>query len=663
MKDLGDFVLIAGANGCGKTTVLDALRLVKSLYVKDEWQRWFGEMAVNLQRPSELRTVFRRADKPARIAASVEVGEEELRFVADHSINIFQTILMNERGESAQPVTGEAPLLPPSLDPAELTRVKERADELAADLMREIEASGGAIAVDVSLQADPPRIDPLQSLLATVFFACFRPDVLGELEFQTSRRIYVRENVGSVNLRIADRAEQRRSRLLYDVENRYRDIKSQLLEEYVAAMLRREKPEEGPLQASLRELFDTFFPGKQFKGIQVAEDGSISFPVELTTGEMHDIDELSSGEKEIVYGYLGLRTATPIRSVILIDEPELHLNPALVQGLPDFYERNLARALDAQVWIVTHSDAILRQGVRSPNMSVYHMARPQGDGGNQVLRIDSQDAVESAVIDLVGNLAAYRPHAKIVLVEGSGPTAFDVDVIKRLFPELTERANFIASGSRSETVRIAARLQEVVKGAGLAGRVVTITDRDLVRRHKDSSVRTWPVYEIENFLLEPPLLRATLVALLRHDPVGSDEQTLRALRDAADGLVERLALVEVQELMNEEFRQSMDIGGSPGTAAQDLTSSSTSSQARVAAIDVSEARVAGLLDQARERLRDAIQADSFLSDFPGERLLLAFAGSFGLDGEIFRNACLDQAQHMRLRPTELERVLTETLES
>ena len=661
LEDLGDFVMIAGANGCGKTTVLDAVRLLKSAYVQDEYKRWFSEFSVNAERPTNIASLFRDPTVPAQIQARVELDPDELGFIRDRAESIFLTLLLNERRDYSEAITGDPPLLPPAVDPQQIEAIRARAAEMAKELLEEVDGSGGSVNVEVTLRSEPPSIEPSRSLLATAFFSCFRPDTLGEFEFHTSRRIYHRETVGSVNLRIADRSEQRRSRLLYDLENKYKNIKTQLIEEYVAAILQRLDPEDQPLQTSLKELFDTFFPGKQFLGIDVADDGTVSFPVELETGEVHDIDELSSGEKEIVYGYLWLRTGTPVRSVILVDEPELHLNPALVQGLPDFYNRHLAKALGAQVWIVTHSDAILRQGVRTADMAVFHMARPEGSGQNQAVRIDSQDAVEAAVLDLIGDLAAYRPHAKIVLVEGSGPTGFDVDVIRRLFPDYAERANFIAAGSRSQTVRIASRLQEIVEGAGLAGRVVAITDRDMASQEEDSRTATWPVYEIENFLLVPSLLRTTLNALTRTDPLGTDDAVVAHLKTVAEGLLNRLALIQTQDVLNRELREAVNVGGSPDTAIDDLVQSTAASINRMALVDGSEARISRLLEERRENLRRAIESNEFLTEFPGERLLFGFAGSFSLDGDVFRNACLDQAQHMNLRPPALEATLKEVL--
>ena len=86
------------------------------------------------------------------------------------------------------------------------------------------------------------------------------------------------------------------------------------------------------LSETLQELFKIFFPGKEFLGPIPTDDGNLSFPVKIEGGATHDINDLSSGEKEVLFGYLRLRNSAPKHSVILLDEPELHLNPALIRG-------------------------------------------------------------------------------------------------------------------------------------------------------------------------------------------------------------------------------------------------------------------------------------------------------------------------------------------
>ena len=61
ISNLRDFVLIAGPNGCGKTAVFDAMRLLKSVYgghQANEWMQWFGEFQINLNLPSRFRLIF-----------------------------------------------------------------------------------------------------------------------------------------------------------------------------------------------------------------------------------------------------------------------------------------------------------------------------------------------------------------------------------------------------------------------------------------------------------------------------------------------------------------------------------------------------------------------------------------------------------------------------
>ena len=171
----------------------------------------------------------------------------------------------------------------------------------------------------------------------------------------------------------------------------------------------------------------------------------------------------------------------------------------------------------------------------------------------------------------------------------------------------------------------------------------------------------WPVYEIENFLLSPGVLRSSLAVMLRNDPYTADKDVLDDLREVARRLAPQLAIAEVQYALNGEVFGAIRIAGDPKSPSQTLTLSAAASLARVSALNLSKGRIDGLIDDACSRMLSVIETEHFLSRFPGDRLLREFAGIHGLSGEHFRNACLDSAQRTGVRPAKMESTLLAAL--
>ena len=74
------------------------------------------------------------------------------------------------------------------------------------------------------------------------------------------------------------------------------------------------------------------------------------------SGDKFDINELSSGEKQLFLRTLAIRMLNPENSIILIDEPELSLHPKWQQRIVDVY-RKIGE--NNQIIIATHSPHIL----------------------------------------------------------------------------------------------------------------------------------------------------------------------------------------------------------------------------------------------------------------------------------------------------------------
>lgn len=278
VADLPDFIIIAGPNGCGKTTVLDALRLLKSAYVPDEWKRWLQEFGINPERPNNFGTLFRDPKVPVSISATIEVSESERAFLSDRAINIAAGLRLNESADRNKvSINGDPPLA--KVTASDKTPEVETAEDqaLAKQIRDALRASPSFLAA-IEL-VSTPRINITPSPVAAAAFACFNPDHLGEIEFHSSRRLYSRESISTVNLNISARTEERKNRFLYDLENKYKNIKSQLSEEYISYVLQKKDPADAPLQKSIKALFNTFFPGKSFLGVTLGENNSLAFPV------------------------------------------------------------------------------------------------------------------------------------------------------------------------------------------------------------------------------------------------------------------------------------------------------------------------------------------------------------------------------------------------
>jgi predicted ATPase len=105
IDDLPSFVVIAGQNGCGKSCVLDAIRLLKSVYggyAANEYQQWFGEFAINFQNKQDLGKLFRDPSRSIEIEATISFAESEIEYIRLNAEALVQPIAWQE--VTGQPV-------------------------------------------------------------------------------------------------------------------------------------------------------------------------------------------------------------------------------------------------------------------------------------------------------------------------------------------------------------------------------------------------------------------------------------------------------------------------------------------------------------------------------------------------------------------------------
>ena len=644
IHDAGSAVVIAGPNGSGKTCVLDSIRLFKSAYgsyAQSELDLWSNEFQLSWRGvPGDFRGLLRNRSAEMRIAAQVEISERERSYLLGNGQwmtlelawkQLFPTV-QTRRGRLAGVATAE------HLEKTQ--HVQSYAAKLQQKLTEELKWRSAQGVLTVRSTGQATRQD---SLALQLLFGFFIPDYIGIIDYHGSHRKYEREQLRHIALQESDEEEKVKAGALYNYETKYANLKSAMAGEYVRELLERDASgkktgKAKPLSATLQELFQMFLPDKTFKGPQAVEGGEVAFRVWVDDTTYHDINELSSGEKEILFAYLRARTLSPRQSVLLIDEPELHLNPGLVQGLPQFYEKHIGRDLDNQIWLVTHSDRFLREALETAGMSVYHMQHASAvrEGSNQLQVIDTKASIQALFIDLVGDLAAYQPGGKVVILEGEN-SKFDEKTVRRLFPSTAKSINVISGGSKANVRKLHETVDTMVSSGLAPVEVLSVVDPDSDIWSRE--IRTkgnrleWTVYHIENYLLNVTYIKRALdVVKLEGAGRLTNGKIERRLEDAAENLIEPLALERVHGRLRRKLRKAIEIHvDSDGEADRQLADAIGAAADAVTAIGAkySRALVEVEMKKAEQEFRAMWSDGMWREKFPGRQILKGLCRKLG----------------------------------
>jgi hypothetical protein len=479
--------------------------------------------------------------------------------------------------------------------------------------------------------------------------------------------------VQGINLSLDQANQQYSQHTLYNYNNKYANVKSEMAGNFVKELLAEKSvgsidSTNGSLSETLKELFESFFPEKKFLGPQPTPDGSLSFPVITPNGTEHDLDELSSGEKEILYGYLRIRSSAPRDSIILLDEPELHLNPRLIRGLPEFYRKHLGEALQNQLWLVTHSDALIREAVGKPGFNVFHMipCGSQNPETSQLRPLTVSADLEIVVADLVGDLAAYRPGGKAIIFEGGGDSDFDKTIVASLFRNELRGINLLSGTNKTRVNALHEILERAYKNGDLPTKFYALTDKDSDERPGGADAITrmsWDVYHIENYLLDSKIISETVNSLTLNDgltPAEVDEKLCVSARQ----VVPSMLIHQMKAYANSKIVQSISLGFSPetltiGSTLYEAASRSASKINKLVTEELSEQALIDLEQKMRADFEECFAYGTWRTNLPGREILKRFveATKLPVRYEVFRNLLVTRMAEASHQPAGMKEIL------
>ncbi|VVM58549.1 hypothetical protein PS682_01188 [Pseudomonas fluorescens] len=672
-RDLGDTIIIAGQNGSGKSCIFDAIRLLKSIYggyQQNEWQHFFGEFAIQLHGSSkDLVGLFNDSTKSLNISCTFKLRDTEKNYISQNLAQLLEQTIWQTLLPEAFQFGGYNKALFSNQFRERQPEVNLRVQAELPDLIKELALP----TIEGKVQITPEgAVSTATSRLLAVIFTNYKPREIGVIDFHGAQRHYNRENVQGINLSLEQTNHQYSQHTLYNYNNKYNNVKSEMAGNFIKELLAQqaepqEKEAQKSLTATLQELFESFFPDKKFLGPVPTAQGGLSFPVVTPSGAVHDLDELSSGEKEILYGYLRIRSSAPKDSIILLDEPELHLNPRLIRGLPEFYRKHLGEALKNQLWLVTHSDALIREAVGKPGFNVFHML-PSGSeakGTSQLKALSVGKDLEMATADLVGDLASYRPGGKGLIFEGGGDSDFDKSIAGRLFSEELKGINLISGSNKNRVKALHEILERAYEHGDLPTKFYAIVDKDSEATGDDGNAINkfeWDVYHIENYLLVPEL-----IADVVNDLQGQTKHTKDSVRDnlneAARKVVPQMITMKMRSHVNQKLVSSLNLGFSKSAknVVQELHAAISRSAIKINSHldEITQEYLTDFEKEIKDSLDESFTNGSWLSVIPGREILKQYVDieNLSVKYEVFRNLIVGRMVMVGYKPPGMQYVI------
>ena len=560
--------VIVGPNAIGKTTILESIRLVKALLMPRYFQEGqqvlvsLGAMSPHPQLNNyvEYSSLARDENIVIKVALSIELNTDEIYFLSTAKQQLSLEILKGQMGrnedqnqlaltqylsssegqERLQKTTDDiesniSKLTPPFILPIQLT-----IDPLNGNIRGENQLNQTMI---ILLERRQP---PHQALFS--YFPADRAFPTGETNVQ----------IGS-----AEANNQIQSHL-GQAATKYQRLKQTIVNNLLLSGV-----DQNELQKDFSLVLSKLLPGKELVGISVTPVGTLKVSIrETSSGKVFDIDGMSSGEKGLILTFMLLYRTLATGGIALLDEPELHLNPAVCKNIISFISDEIIKTNDIQVLLCTHSGEILGSAFDREDCTVHHL-RSHNDA-TKIYKKDSHEVFSA--LNRLGTSAADSLFSQgNIFVEGD----HDALLLEDGFYDFVAGYKITSLGGRSGVEKEIATLQKAEKKGELDKLNCFIFDLDRIPTTITSSplvkVLQWDRYCLENYLIGRKELYDELYELGASD-IGSRGTFESKLKDIA---LQQLNEVVAKEVYLEKSPESV------GLRSQDIEGKDFSKMAEV----------------------------------------------------------------------------------
>jgi predicted ATPase len=400
-----------------------------------------------------------------------------------------------------------------------------------------------------------------------------------------------------------------------------------------------------------QEMFAQLLPGKTLEPIDPKSPREFHYLV----GESQPLpfSTLSSGEQEVVKVAFDLVWKRITHSIILVDEPELHLHPTLtfrlVETLKGF------RGGTNQLVLFTHSADLLSTYYSTG--SVYFIDSSANET-NQAQQLSTLAATHTAVARAAGaNLGLFAVGKRLVFVEGREASVDRLvyhKVAQAAFPD----SYVMPMGSVENLIALRSVVDELAN-AIFGIDLFLIRDRDglsdelITSLESSGRFRALPRRHIENYLLDPDVLgevaRTFYLSPEQRDPV----QIRDSIKEIAASSIMQAVLWNVRESIRVLSALPSPVVRNVEQMSRDQLAEAISEQVARGLGEVAQGLAAEeirkLVLKEHAKVGSSLSSDEWLKVLPGKLIFARFCGEvFSVEKERVREAYADIA--MREKP-------------
>ncbi len=397
-----------------------------------------------------------------------------------------------------------------------------------------------------------------------------------------------------------------------------------------------------------KKIFGELLPGKELQDINPSSPSE--FRYKDHDGSILSFSTLSSGEQEIVKVIFDVARKDIKDSIIIVDEPELHLHPTLTFKLVETL-KSIGDHTNQYIFL-THSADLISTYFSTGN--VYFIDSDQS-GNNQAHRLSDLNHSHGELVQLVGeNLGLFAVGKKLVFVEGED-SSIDKLAYQFIAQKYLQDANIVHVGS-VENLIVLNTLEQQIRNSIFGINLYMVRDRDGL---SDSQIQTLEgagrikclkKRHLENYFLDAEVLYkvAEKLYITSAKPEITIDYIKTKLNEIASASQKLNLLQNIKDYISVNFRlniptvrsiESKDIENIKIEFSSEIANTLSSLGAGLASD-----KLASVMAAEEQKIDTALKDGSWINIFQGKYIFRRFCSDvFGEDELKVRHAYVDIA--------------------